>query len=63
MIYLIMLATERCAYDPYDWGDRTMTVAHQYIESNFDQLNNGDVVDVEFILGETSVPKRSEAAA
>jgi len=49
-------------YDPYAWGNqtRTMPVAHDYITKNFDNLNSGDVVDVEFILGETKQPKQSE---
>jgi hypothetical protein len=42
-----------CNYDSYSWGgSRTMTVAHQYIEKNFDDLSNGDVIDVEYVLGE-----------
>ena len=46
--------------DPYHWNDRTMQAAHLYIEQNFYALSDGDVVDVEFILGETMVPKTSE---
>lgn len=48
--------------DPYDWGSgaRTMQVAHEWIRDNFDWINDGDVVDVQFILGETKEPKRSE---
>lgn len=60
MIYLVMLATEKCGYDPYGWGNRTMNTAHHYIEREWYTLNDGDVVDVEFILGETAAPKRSE---
>jgi len=49
-------------YDPYEWGraSRTMFVAHQYIQENFDDLKTGDVVDVECILGETTQCKISE---
>lgn len=50
----------RSAYDPYDWNDRTMKTAHEYIQKNFDDLSNGDVIDVEFILDETDEPKESE---
>jgi len=46
--------------DPYDWGDRTYKVAHNYIIENWDKLGDGEVVDVQFILGETSAPKQSE---
>lgn len=47
-------------YDPYSWGNGTMTVAHLHIQKNFDSLNSGDVIDVQFILNETQKPKRSE---
>ena len=46
--------------DPYTWGGRTYPIAHNYIINNWDKLQNGDVVDVEFILGETLKPKVSE---
>jgi hypothetical protein len=47
--------------DPYDWEDRTFKTAHNYIQNNWDALTSGDVIDVEFILGETTTPKISEA--
>jgi hypothetical protein len=65
--------TERCiimidaqcrgvAYDPYDWTKDTPTkrTAHAYIEAHWAELQDGDVIDVEFILGETAAPKVSE---
>jgi len=45
---------------PMDWGTTTMQVAHKYIEDHFDVLESGAVVDVEFILGKTEVPKTSD---
>ena len=60
MVYLVALATQKCGYDPFAWGNRTMNVAHQYIEKEWAMLRDGDVVDVEFVLGETSTPKTSE---
>ena len=50
-------------YDAYAWpanGTRTLHVAHLYIEKNFDSLRSGDVIDVEYELGETKVKKVSE---
>ena len=41
-------------------GTRTLSTAHHYIINNWEELTSGDVVDVEFILGETSEPKVSE---
>jgi hypothetical protein len=53
--------SQNCTYDAYAWGGRTYPVAHKYIEEHFDELESGAVLDVEFILGETSKPKVSEA--
>jgi hypothetical protein len=46
--------------DPYHWDSRTMGTAHQYITAHFDELADGDVVDVRFILGETDTPVASD---
>lgn len=48
--------------DPFDWGqgNRTYFIAHRYIEKHFDELQPGQVVDVEYILGEKLEPKSSE---
>jgi len=55
------LRTEECQYSPYDWGGaRTMPIAHKYAAEQFDNLNDGDVIDVEFILGEKPEKKISE---
>jgi hypothetical protein len=47
--------------DPYTWGNsRTFQVSHNYIIDNWNALADGDVIDVEFILGETKHPKNTE---
>jgi hypothetical protein len=46
--------------DPYEQHGRTWRVAHHYIIEHWNELNDGDVVDVEFISGETRAPKISE---
>ena len=46
--------------DPYAWMNRTMGTAHHYIYDHFDELTDGDVVDVEHILGEKPTKKVSE---
>jgi hypothetical protein len=53
-----------CHDDAHDWrdGSRTMFEAHKYIEANWGTLENGAVVDVEYILGETTKPKESEVS-
>jgi hypothetical protein len=46
--------------DPYGWGGRTRPVAHKYIIEHWNELRDGHVIDVQFILGETKAPKKSE---
>lgn len=50
-------------YDPFEWrskGNRTMFEAHRYIEEHFDELKDFDIVDVQYILGETNEIKKSD---
>ena len=48
-------------FNSWNGASRTMPVAHRHIENNWDTLKTGDVIDVEFLLGETEVPKKSES--
>lgn len=58
---ILMKINDQAAHsDIYDWRDRTMRHAHEYIIDNFDKLNHGDVIDVRTILGETAEPAKSE---
>jgi hypothetical protein len=59
-ILLIKLTDNKTEYGSAEWNDRTMTVAHRFIDANFDDLESGSVIDVEYILGETKEPKKSE---
>ena len=59
--YLIHLHTGEGQYDPYNWDvTRTMREAHRYIAKHFDELQTGDVIDVEYILGESATKKTTE---
>lgn len=63
MVLLTKLNSGHCNWDPYKWTDsmaRTMFEAHKYITEHYDELSSGDVIDVEYILGESEVPKVSE---
>ena len=48
--------------DVYDWNPntRTMPLAHKYIQEHFYELNNGDVIDIGFIMGWSTKKKESE---
>lgn len=59
-VYLIRLSDMVGHADSRSWGDaRTLGHAHAFIEKNITMLYDGDVVDVQFILGETKSPVRS----
>lgn len=52
---------EELITDPYAHDDtRTLREAHKYIKKNWEELESGEVIDVEFILGETDTKKESE---
>lgn len=59
-LLLTRLAGGHSACDPYDWGNRTMVTAHQFISKNWTELESGALIDVEFIVGESTTPKVSE---
>lgn len=63
--YVLLIRIEgstEVQYDDLRWpNQRTLGVAHRYIIEMFNDLDSGDVVDVELILGETDEPKVSEA--
>lgn len=58
----VTLAHPKANWDAYGWpaGDRTCSSAHKYIEQHFDELPDGAVVDVQYILGETQTPRPSD---
>jgi hypothetical protein len=59
-VLLIHLEGMQINYDMYNWSNRTMAAAHDFIESNWRSLTSGDVIDVEYILGESDKKKESE---
>ena len=62
MIYFVWLNRQEAKYDPWNWssGARTVKEAHRWISEHWDEIENEDVIDVEFILGETTEKKVSE---
>jgi hypothetical protein len=59
-IMLYPMTGNRAHTDLYDWGGRTYPVAHKFILENWESIPPGDVIDVEYILGETDTKKLSE---
>jgi len=53
--------SEAMQYDPYKWrNQRTYGDSHRWLLANWDNLKSGDVIDVEYINGETDTAKISE---
>ena len=58
-ILLLSLSGGKWCFN-FEFFDRTYQVAHTYIKQHWFSLCSGEVLDVEFILGETKQPKPSE---
>ena len=54
-VIMMRLDDQRASSDPFFWNDRTHKTAHEFIYTNFDELVNGQVIDVRVILGEEEV--------
>jgi hypothetical protein len=48
--------------DPEGWGKnpRTYNVAHRWLQQHFSDVAQGQVIDVEYLLGEAPAPKVSD---
>ena len=54
---------DQATNDPYARIGRTWPIAHHWIIDHWNELQDGDVVDVEFALGERTTPKVIPRAA
>lgn len=60
-VMLTKLTTPESQDDPYKWsGCRTMRIAHCHLINHWDEIEDGSVLDVRFILGETDKPVESD---
>jgi hypothetical protein len=61
-VVLMNLSDQRATSDPYGWGGgaRTMPIAHNWIIDHFDELTEGQVVDVRVIQGWAEKPAQAE---
>lgn len=50
----------KAEYDPHAWPNEPWRTAQDYIAQHWDELPSGEVIDCEFIRGETSERKISE---
>lgn len=57
-LLLMKLSTYETQNDPHRWNNMTMKTAHQHLlKLDWDDIKNGDVIDVEYISGKTEIPK------
>lgn len=59
-IIMIDAQCRGAAYNPFDWQSATKMNAHSFIEQNWETLKDGDVIDVQFILGRSAAKMVSE---
>src|SRR6185437_3679480 len=64
-VILMRLEDQKATCDLYSWhslgmGLRTMQNAHNWINEHWDEIESGQVVDVQYILNETTMPKTAE---
>jgi hypothetical protein len=61
-VILMRLSDQFATCDSYRWGSasRTMGCAHRWLNLHWDDIEEGGVLDIEYILGETQAPKQSE---
>lgn len=63
LILLGRLEGDECHYDPYDWQCDPWRTAHQWLMDHWAECRSGDVIDAEFLRGESKAPKESERIA
>jgi hypothetical protein len=42
------------------WTTRTMRVAHEFLDKHYQTIRDGDIIDIQYILKETTSPKKRE---
>jgi len=62
-VFLMRLVDHETQSDPNCWTGRTMHTAHRHICDHWDDLEDGSVIDVEYLLGESDMPKTSDVNA
>jgi hypothetical protein len=61
--YIFVFPIERegkAVTDPFKQDCEELRIAHLYISEHFDELERGAVIDVDYIQGRTSEPKKSD---
>jgi len=59
-VIVMKLSDQKATVDPYEWDNRTMAEAHNFIYYNFDSLREGQVVDVRVLMGTQNLPAAPE---
>jgi len=59
-ILLLNIDDEKVTYDRWKWGRPTWEAAHVYLYENWDKIQPGGLIDLEYIRGESKTPKETE---
>lgn len=59
-IIMMELNHQKAHVDPYDWPNPRTGAAHDYIYRHFDELTDGQVIDIRVVLGEAVDPVKSD---
>jgi hypothetical protein len=49
--------------DPYMHKIEEIRIAHIYLREHFDELDNGSVIDIDYIQGNTNEPKETDMSS
>ena len=56
LIQVTHIEDHQSSWYAFDWPNRTMNAAHREIQEKFDDLRDGQVIDVRVYLGEQAEP-------
>lgn len=59
LVILGRLEGNECHYDPYEWMWDPWRTVHHHLMEHWEEVNSGDVLDAEFLRGESQQPKQS----
>jgi len=62
-ILLMDLVSGASSWEPGNWTDRETTITHVHLLSNWKSIKSGDVIDIQYILGERKTIRLSEQVA
>jgi len=47
-------------FSPQAWPNRTMRVAHEFLDRHYKTIRGGELIDIQYILKETTSPRKAK---